>query len=131
MDNSNTAGVNGYDFNNPPGALGDPDSATTGLELDMSEDFIKPDDGFPIKMMAFITNGGGFYLSNQFLNGIGPSENLGEPGGTGGDPLFDAQQFGFDPVMSIPEPAFLSAAALIAPLCRRPRRNAIASSRAC
>jgi hypothetical protein len=122
MDNSNSAGVLGYDFGNPPGALGDPDSATTGLELDMDEAFIRADEGYQIKMMAFITNGGGFFLSNQFLNGIGPIENLGEPGGTGGDPLFDARLFGANPVMVIPEPAHVGVALMAMTFGLRRRR---------
>jgi hypothetical protein len=121
MDNSNTAGVFGYDFGTPPGTLGDPDSASTGLELDMDEAFIRADEGYEIKMMAFITNGGGYFLSNQFLNGIGPVENLGEPGGTGGDPLFDARLFGANPVMVIPEPAMVGSLIMGAALLLRRR----------
>lgn len=45
--------------------------------------------------MAFITNGSGDYLSNQFLgeNGLDGSDNLAWAGFDGGEPLFDARLF--------------------------------------
>jgi hypothetical protein len=101
---SNTAGVFGYDFGLPPGELGDPLSATTGLEFLLSADFLNADSGHVIKMLPFITSGSGEYLSNQFLPGLGGITNLGGPGGEGGEPLFDAREFAGDQFIAIPGP---------------------------
>jgi len=104
FDNSNTDGVNGFNFDDPPGELGDPLSATTGFEFQFSSDFLAIPDGQQFKMMAFITSGGGDFLSNQFLPGLLPGEpNLGGPGIPGGEPLFDARVFeGDDFALPVP-----------------------------
>jgi hypothetical protein len=106
FDNTNTAGVNGDGDVN---GLGDPASATTGFEALFSSLFLNSDPGQPIKLMAFITNGGGEYLSNQFLPGLPlGTPNLTTAGAPGGTPLFDAEN-GFTPslanlVMTVPFP---------------------------
>ncbi len=103
FDNTNTDGVFGYDSANPPGALGDPLSADTGLEYLLSDEFLMTalNMSGDIKLLPFITNGGGDFLSNQFLPGLGGVENLGGPGGVGGVPLFDASTFAGDQFISI------------------------------
>lgn len=105
FDNSNTAGVNGYDDGNPPGPLGDPLSATTGYEAMLSAAFLA-NDGQRIRILAFITNGGGDYLSNQFLGeggGVHGDPNLGGatffPGGT---PLFDGSLYDGNQFFTVP-----------------------------
>ncbi len=125
FDNSNVQGVGGYDPFNPPGVLGDPLTATTGLEMLLSADFLATDPGHPIKLLVFISNGGGDYLSNQFLPGLGNTDNLGGPGGSGGDPLFDARLFAGDGYMVIPEPtsALLLLVGLAGIRHLRPGRN--------
>jgi len=93
FDNSNTAGVDGFDGDNPPGPLGDPLSATTGFEALFSDEFLMTamNVSGDIKFLPFITSGGGDFLSNQFLPGLGGDGNLGGPGFPGGDDrLFDA-----------------------------------------
>lgn len=89
LNNTNVNGVNALGDE----TLGDPLSANTGLELAIGPEMIAP--GAAVKIMAFITNGGGDYLSNQFLPGLpegtpnlGPANELGE-----GDPLFDARDY--------------------------------------
>ncbi len=93
FNNTNTAGVLGYDFGNPPGPLGDPLSATTGYEMELDATFLNR-EGTSFKVMVFLTNGGGDFLSNQFCPGLDGAENL----GFGGDPpgtesLFDARNY--------------------------------------
>jgi hypothetical protein len=85
---SNAAGVNG--LGDVPG---DPLSATFGLEFEVSPEVLGLQGG-QIRLMAFITNGGGDYLSNQFLPPLGPEAgNLGPAGDPVlGEPLFDARQ---------------------------------------
>ena len=96
LDNSNTAGVNSYDFGTPPGPLGDPTTATTGFEFEFDSTFLGYTPGHAVRAMAFITNGGGDYLSNQFLPGLNGATNLGNPGGDGGDSIFDSRVIGGD-----------------------------------
>ncbi len=110
FNNSNTAGVNGFDFGNPPGPLGDPLTATQGVELLLSSEFLAADPGHVLKAMAFITNDNGSFLSNQLLgeNGLDGTGNLGGPGGDGGVPLFDAREFAGNQFFVIPEPASLA-----------------------
>ncbi len=94
FNNTNAAGVNGYDGGTPPGPLGDPTTATTGLELTINGVFL--DFADEVKVMAFITNGGGDFLANQFLGedqGVAGDDNLGGPGIPGGDVLFDARVY--------------------------------------
>jgi hypothetical protein len=94
FDNTNAAGVNGFDFGNPPGPLGDPLSATKGFEAQLDALFVNQDPLTEIKIFPFITNGGGDYLSNQFLPGVGGVTNLMQAGqGPGGTPLFDTREF--------------------------------------
>ncbi len=122
FDNSNTMGVNGL-----PGPLGDPLSATTGFEFQFSAAFLDADPGHVIKILPFLTNGGGDFLSNQFLPGLGGVDNLGFAGGLGGVPLFDAREFDGDQflvieqVQAIPEPGTfgLLLAGTVAGLARR------------
>lgn len=114
FDNSNIAGVTGSDAS-------DPLSATTGIELLLSADFLKHDPGQAIKLLPFLTNGGGDFLSNQFLPGLDGADNLG--GRTSpDDPLFDASSFPTVTPVSIPEPSTLMLAtglvALVWPACR-------------
>ena len=97
FNNTNTAGVSDTDAST---AL----TATTGYEALISSQFLA-NDGQRIKILAFITNGGGDYLSNQFLakDGIGAATgNLGGPGDPGGTPLFDAQVFAGDQFFTVP-----------------------------
>ncbi len=121
--NANMAGVWGWDFGNPPGALGDPLTASLGLELLMSPEFLAVEPGHVVKALAFITNASGDWLSNQFLPGLGLAENPGGPGDPGGVPLFDASVYPGDQFVVIPEPAALSLLALggVAALRRRRR----------
>jgi hypothetical protein len=98
LDNSNVLGVTDMDAS---GAL----TATTGMELLLSSEFLAADPGQTIKLLPFITNANGEYLANQFLPGLGGVGNLGNPGGLGGVPLFDAREFGGDQFISIPEPS--------------------------
>lgn len=115
FDDSNSAGVNGYDFGTPPGPLGDPLTATTGYEALVSSAFLA-NDGQPIRIMAFITNNDGSYLSNQFLGeaGLAGATNLAGPGGDGGTPLFDATLFaGNQHFTVVPEPSTLVLAGLV------------------
>jgi hypothetical protein len=100
--NANDAGVNGFDTNNPPGPLGDPLSAMYALEYALSPEFVDADPDRPIHVMAFITNGGGDFLSNQFLPGLGGPNNLGGTGNPGGEPLFDAREFPGNQFFTIP-----------------------------
>jgi hypothetical protein len=106
FDNSNVAGVLGYDFGAAPGPLGDPLTATTGYEARFSAEFLA-NDGQPIRIMAFITNGDGGHVSNQFLGeaGLGGGINPGGPGDFGGLPLFDARLYvGNQFFTVVPEP---------------------------
>jgi len=102
FDNSNMAGVLRYDFDFPPGPLGNPLSAITGLELLLSPEFLDADANHEIKILPFITSGGGDFLSNQFLPGLGGVTNLGGAGGDGGVPLFDASLYSGDQFLVIP-----------------------------
>lgn len=98
FDNSNTTGVTDV---SAAGAL----SATTGYEALISSEFLQADG--PIRIMAFITNGDGGYLANQFLGeaGVGGVGNLGSPGDIGGVPLFDAREFAGNQYFTVvPEP---------------------------
>lgn len=99
FDNSNTQGVN--DFFDVPG---DPLSASTGVELELGPEFLALlPGGTPIRMMACISNGGGDYLSNQFLPGLPEgTDNLGAASDpVFGEPLFDARNYASSTVMSI------------------------------
>jgi hypothetical protein len=122
FNNTNTAGVNAT--GDP---AGDPLSATTGLELGLSTPFLNPGVGVTeLKVFAVLTNGGGDFLSNQFLPGIGATDNLGGPGGLGGAPLFDIREFsGATSYFSIvvPEPATAGLMLMLtATMSRRARR---------
>ena len=121
FNNTNTAGVNA--LGDPPG---DPLSANTGLELEFDTTFLNLDPGASeVRFFAFVTNGGGDFLSNQFLPGIGATENLGGPGGAGGTPLFDIRTLQGATsffTAAVPEPASLSAVSL-AGICLLARRR--------
>lgn len=112
FNNTNSAGVFGFDFGSPPGALGAPLSATTGFEWEFSPEFLDADPGHRVKMLVVLTNGDGGFLSNQFLPGLSGATNLGSPGGDGGVPLFDARLFEGDMCFTVPEPASLALLAL-------------------
>jgi hypothetical protein len=122
FDNSNTDGVWGYNWDDPPGGLGDPLSAVAGFEFLFSAEFLNADPGHEIKLLPFITNGDGGFLSNQFLPGLGGLENLGGPGGLGGEPLFDARVFDGNQFLVIPTPGALSLLGLGAAVAMRRRR---------
>jgi hypothetical protein len=121
FDNSNVLGVSD---SSAAAAL----TATTGLELLLSAEFLASDPGHSIKGLAFITNGGGEYLSNQFLGqaGLGSSAEPGSAGGIGGLPLFDAREFAGNQffVISIPEPGGLSLVGCVASLWLSRKRRA-------
>ncbi len=122
FNNTNIDGVWGYNWDTPPGDLGDPMSAVTGFEFHFSAEFLDWDGLEDIKFLPFITSGDGGYLSNQFLPGLGGVENLGGPGGLGGEPLFDAHNFDGDQFLSIPTPGtalLFGLAGLTAPRRRR------------
>jgi hypothetical protein len=122
FNNTNTAGVNA--LGDPPG---DPLSATTGLEFEFDTTFLNLGAGVnEVRFFAFVTNGSGDFLSNQFLPGIGATSNLGGPGGVGGTPLFDIREFANSTsffTVTVPEPASLSVASL-AGVCLLARRRA-------
>lgn len=83
---TNTQGVNG--LGKQPG---DPLTSTMGLELFLTNSVVGASSG-RVKIVAFITNGGGDYLSNQFLPGLGVEiENPGAA--TPERPLFDARLY--------------------------------------
>lgn len=102
FNNSNLAGISDV---SAAGAL----TATTGVEMLLSAEFLAVDPGHGVKAMVFLTNGGGEYLSNQFLgqSGVGVATALGLPGDVGGAPLFDAREFAGNQffVIAVPEPA--------------------------
>ncbi|MCK4871459.1 MAG: hypothetical protein KAS72_01925 [Phycisphaerales bacterium] len=123
FDNSNTAGVWGYNWDNPPGDLGDPLSAITGFEFLFSAEFLNADPGHEIKLLPFVTSGGGDYLSNQFLPGLGGAENPGGAGGVGGDPLFDAHYFDGDQFLVIPTPGTMALVSLGGLVALKRRRS--------
>jgi hypothetical protein len=102
FNNGNAVGVNGFDFGNPPGPLGDPLSAEVGLEMHLSSEFLDADEDRPIHILAFITSGSGEVLSNQFLPGVGGVDNLGGVGFLGGEPLFDAREFAGNQYFTVP-----------------------------
>lgn len=49
-----------------PNILGDPSNVTTGFEFHLDADFLD-NDGQDIKVMVYLVNGTGAFLSNQFL----------------------------------------------------------------
>ncbi len=81
LNNTNGAGVGGYDANNPVGA--DPVAAaavTTGIEfsIDVADLGLNPNQAATIRVMACVNNSDHRYLSNQFLPGLPiPTANLG------------------------------------------------------
>ena len=94
FDNSNTAGVTDSDASSPL-------SATKGMELLLSSEFLQIDPGHCVQMMPFISNPGGDFLSNQFLPGLDGAGNL---GGGNGMPLFDSRDFSSsEPISIVPE----------------------------
>ncbi len=105
FDDSNTAGITG-----DPNALGDATTANTGFELGMDSDFIQHEPGKAVRVMAFISNTDGSYLSNQFLPALhyADSGDLGGAGGWGGDPLVDVRNDAFsgDMFITLFEPSF-------------------------
>ncbi len=104
FDNTNVNGVYGWNNDTPPGELGFPLSAKTGYEALISAAFLA-NDGQPNRLMAFITNDSGNFLSNQFLGeagGVGGLTNLAGPGGDGGVPLFDASLFAGNQFFTVP-----------------------------
>lgn len=72
IDNSNVLGVGG----GTGAACGK--GVTTGFETKIPLALLGNPTG-PIKICAVINGSGNDYFSNQFLGGIGPSSNLGEP----------------------------------------------------
>ncbi|HEX8521820.1 MAG TPA: PEP-CTERM sorting domain-containing protein [Tepidisphaeraceae bacterium] len=106
FDNSNTAGVNGLGDATP----GDAKTATTGFEMALDSDFLEHQAGKAIRVLPFITSGGGDYLSNQFLPGMHypDANNAGGPGGFEGDPLVDFRTDAWrgDMFLTLFEPAF-------------------------
>ncbi|MEM7806637.1 MAG: dockerin type I domain-containing protein [Planctomycetota bacterium] len=100
FDNSN---VDGVIATNDDNVLGDPLTAVTGLEYLLTDEFLMTalNTSGDIKLLPFITNGGGDFLSNQFLPGLGGVDNLGGNGDPGGVPLFDASVFTGDQFISI------------------------------
>jgi hypothetical protein len=111
FDDSNTAGVNG---SGDP--VGDPKTATTGMEMSLDSDFLAHEPGKAVRVLAFITNGGGDYLSNQFLPGLHYADagNAGGAGGFEGSPLIDVRTDAFaqdrDFFITLFEPAFTAGA---------------------
>ncbi len=107
FDNSNINGVNG---SGDP--AGDPKTATTGFEMSLDSDFIAHEPGKAVRVLAFISNGGGDYLSNQFLPGLHYADagNAGNAGGFEGNPLIDVRTDAFaqdrDFFITLFEPAF-------------------------
>ncbi|MCS7034621.1 MAG: PEP-CTERM sorting domain-containing protein, partial [Phycisphaerae bacterium] len=89
--NTNTAGIPGRPNPILPGAQL---TATTGIEMRLSAQLLDADPGQAPKVMFYVTSGSGDFASNQFLPGLpGDTDNLGFPGGIGGDPMYDARFF--------------------------------------
>jgi hypothetical protein len=113
FNNSNTQGVDDFP------SVGDPLTATTGMEFDFSAAFLGQNQP-TIKLMAFITNGSGDFLSNQLLPGL--PEGYGNLGGAEvNSPLYDASTTPGAAVVSIPEPGMLGLILLMLPLVLRGR----------
>jgi len=72
-DNSNTLGVDGA---SAAGAA----TATTGWELSIDLATFFGESPNSVGITALVTNGGGDFISNQVLPGIGGGDNLGSPG---------------------------------------------------
>lgn len=100
FDNSNVDGVNGQDV----GTLGDPLSATKGYELVLSSKFLNQSRFHNVRIMPYITNNGGDYLSNQFLPGLPDgTNNLADVYSRGG-PLFDSTDWSASQFLTIALP---------------------------
>jgi len=75
IDNSNTGGVLGCDKKTGC-ADGDGTGVLTGYEIGIPLDALGYTDGDALKVVAFINNNDHFYVSNQFLPGVGGLGNL-------------------------------------------------------
>ena len=75
IDNSNVGGVLGCDKKTGC-ADGDGTGVVTGYEIGIPLDTIGYMTGDPLKVVAFINNNDHFYVSNQFLPGVGGLGNL-------------------------------------------------------
>ncbi len=87
----NNANGMGVSDSGVAGALG----ATMGWELVIDMPTFFGSSASSVKVMAFISNGGGDFLSNQFLAPVGSTANLGGPSGV------DLRQFPGDQFMTI------------------------------
>lgn len=106
-DNSNAAGVTDV-------AVGDPFTATTGWEFNIPLlDAFGPDTLDQICVSVMINNGGGDFLSNQVLPGIGGGSHLGAPGAVDFNNIPGLQY------ACVPEPATLLGLVLAGLVARR------------
>src|SRR5439155_19368650 len=60
----------------------------------LGSQFFARDPAHALRILPFLTNRDGGYLSNQSLPGLGGISNLGGPGGDGGTPLLDSRFLG-------------------------------------
>lgn len=72
INNSNVAGVNGFDLTSGAGV-------STGIELMIPLTVMGWDSVSDIRVCAFVNGGGHDYVSNQSIPGMAGAENLGEP----------------------------------------------------
>src|SRR5439155_9187655 len=106
LDDTNSAGITN-DQNN----LGDPLSATTGMEFFFDADFLGVGQGHALRILPFITNFNGEFLSNQFLPGVNRANNLGgagfdSNGNADNSPLVDSRGFGDQFYATVFEPTY-------------------------